>query len=184
MIFLIAWRLIVSGLFGNDIAGRIAARIVQDEEDDDGLGELFSMSIRVPETVRASMDVMARHMGVSRNTVAIDLLRAGIQDVADRLPQEDHRQPGAPLLRGDRIEGLAVPESNHGLPVADLAGRARGVHESSTAWRDRDGIELDRLCDSSRTRANDGGVADSGDGQAQLQAAVWLCLARYNRPTF
>lgn len=78
----------MSGLFGNDIAARIAARMVQDEVDDDGLGELFSMSIRVPETVRASMDVMARHLGVSRNTVAIDLLRAGIQDVLSRLPDE------------------------------------------------------------------------------------------------
>ena len=57
------------------------------------------------------------------------------------------------------------------MPVADLAGRAGGVHEGGAAGRDRDGHELDRLRDPPRARTDDGGVADGGDGQAQLQAA-------------
>jgi len=76
----------MAGLFGNDMAGRIASRMVQEEVDDDLGDELFSMSIRVPMQLRAYIDAMAEHTGVSRNSMVIDLLRAGVEDVNSRLP--------------------------------------------------------------------------------------------------
>lgn len=76
------------GLFGQDAAGRIASRMVQDDFDPADDGELFAMSLRVPERVRSVIDSMAEMAGVSRNTMCIDLLRAGIEDVISRLPEE------------------------------------------------------------------------------------------------
>ena len=75
-------------LFGKDTAGRIAARMLQDDFDDDAPEELFPVSIRIPETMRAMLDAMAQQAGCSRNSMAIDLLRAGIQDVLSRLPED------------------------------------------------------------------------------------------------
>ena len=76
----------MSGLFGDDVAGRIAARMLQEDYDPDEAHELFSMSLRVPDPVRAMLDAMAFQAGVSRNTMAIDVIRAGIQDVLSKLP--------------------------------------------------------------------------------------------------
>ena len=86
MIFQLPKGLIMSGLFGDDVAGRIAARMLQDDYDPDEAHELFSMSLRVPDPVRAMLDAMAVQAGVSRNTMAIDVIRAGIQDVLSKLP--------------------------------------------------------------------------------------------------
>lgn len=76
----------MSGLFGDDVAGRIASRMMQEDYDLDEAYELFSMSLRVPDPVRAMLDAMAVQAGVSRNTMAIDVIRAGIQDVLSKLP--------------------------------------------------------------------------------------------------
>lgn len=76
----------MSGLFGDDVAGRIASRMMQDDYDPDEAYELFSMSLRVPDPVRGMLDAMAVQAGVSRNTMAIDVIRAGIQDVLSKLP--------------------------------------------------------------------------------------------------
>ena len=76
------------GLFKSDVAGRIAGRILQEDVDDHDDDELFAMSVRIPETLRAVIDEMASQAGVSRNTLATDLLWAGVSDVLDRLPPE------------------------------------------------------------------------------------------------
>lgn len=78
----------MAGLFGGDVAGRIASQMLQDDYDQGEVYEHFSMSLRVPEPVRAMVDAMAQQAGVSRNIMAIDLLRAGIQDVLSQLPKE------------------------------------------------------------------------------------------------
>ena len=75
-------------LFGTDAAGRIASRMLLDDYDEVGQDELFSMSLRVPERVRAVIDSMAEMAGLSRNSMCIELLRAGIEDVISRLPDE------------------------------------------------------------------------------------------------
>ncbi|MCG3187267.1 MAG: hypothetical protein IOMNBAOH_01873 [Rhodocyclaceae bacterium] len=86
-------------------------------------------------------------------------------------PPPDALQQGIRRARTLAHQPHAVPEGDHGLPVTDFAGRARGVHESRTARCDRDGFELDRLRDPPRAGADDGGMADGGYGQAQFQAA-------------
>ena len=76
------------GLFGTDAAGRIASRMVLDDFEEVGQDELFSMSLRVPERVRAVIDSIAEMASLSRNSMCIELLRAGIEDVISRLPDE------------------------------------------------------------------------------------------------
>lgn len=76
------------GFFGTDAAGRIASRMVLDDFEEVGQDELFSMSLRVPERVRAVIDSMAEMASLSRNSMCIELLRAGIEDVISRLPDE------------------------------------------------------------------------------------------------
>lgn len=76
----------MSGLFGGHAAARIAARMLHDAADDEVVEDYFAMSIRVPESLRAMIDAMASQAGVSRNVMAIDLLKAGIQDVLSQLP--------------------------------------------------------------------------------------------------
>lgn len=78
----------MTGLFGGDPAGRIASRMLQDDYDEGEVHEYFGISLRVPQPVRAMVDAMAQQAGVSRNVMAIDLLRAGIQDVLSKLPPE------------------------------------------------------------------------------------------------
>ena len=74
-------------LLGGDAAGRIASRMLQEDYDTGDAEELYPVSIRLPVTLRAMLDAMAQQVGCSRNTMAIDLLRAGIQDVMSRLPE-------------------------------------------------------------------------------------------------
>ena len=76
------------GLFGSDVAGRIAARLLHEDVREDDDGDVASMSIRAPETLRATIDALAQMAGTSRNSMAVDLLRAGIQDVFSQLPPE------------------------------------------------------------------------------------------------
>lgn len=77
----------MGGLFGGDAAARIAAQMLHDDYDRDEPEELFSMSVRVPSSLRATIDAMAVQAGVSRNVMAIDLLKAGVQDVLRQLPE-------------------------------------------------------------------------------------------------
>ena len=65
----------------------------------------------------------------------------------------------------------AVPQGDHGLLVAVVAGAARGVHEGQSDRRNGGWQLLDWLRDSPGAGADDGGGADGGAGQAQLQAA-------------
>lgn len=78
----------MSDLFGGDAASRIAALMVRNEVEEEVLSEVYPVSIRIPETMRAMLDAMAQQVGCSRNSMAIDLLRAGMQDVLSRLPPE------------------------------------------------------------------------------------------------
>lgn len=76
----------MAGLFGSDYAARIAARMTQEDYDPGEAEDLFAISVRVPDQVRATLDEMAKRAGVSRNSMIIELLRAGIQDVFSKLP--------------------------------------------------------------------------------------------------
>lgn len=91
----------MSGVFNVDVAGRIASRMLLDTDSPDYTDELFAMSVRVPEPLKIMIDGMAKQVGVSRNTMAIDLLRAGIQNVLSKLPaevaQELIEESGGPL---------------------------------------------------------------------------------------
>lgn len=76
----------MGGLFGDDIAGRIASQMYVEGPHATEAYEMFSMSLRVPEPVRAMIDAMASAAGVSRNVMSADLLRAGIQSVLSSVP--------------------------------------------------------------------------------------------------
>lgn len=76
------------GLFGSDVAGRIVARVIHEDVREDDDDDVASMSIRAPETLRATIDALAKMAGTSRNTMAVDLLRAGVSDVLNQLPPE------------------------------------------------------------------------------------------------
>lgn len=78
----------MAGLFGKDVAGRIASRVIRDEVDFDDDEELFSMSVRVPASLRALVDELAESAGLSRNAMCVDLIQAGVEDVISRLPAE------------------------------------------------------------------------------------------------
>ena len=78
----------MSSIFSGDVAARIASRMLEHDHIPDDADELFSMSLRVPESMRAMVDAMAQQVGVSRNSMGIDLLRAGIQNVLSNLPPE------------------------------------------------------------------------------------------------
>ena len=65
----------------------------------------------------------------------------------------------------------AVPQGDHGLSVAVVAGAARGVHEGQSDGRDGGRQLLDWLCDPPGAGADDGRGADGGAGQAQFEAA-------------
>lgn len=78
----------MSSVFTSNVAARIASQMLEHSHISDDVDELFAMSIRVPESMKAMIDAMAQQVGVSRNTMAIDLLRAGIQNVLSNLPPE------------------------------------------------------------------------------------------------
>lgn len=72
----------------DEILSRMVYRMLDEEPDIEPLDDPAPMTVRVPESVRAMVDAMARQMGASRNSVAVDLLRLGISDVLARMP--DH----------------------------------------------------------------------------------------------
>lgn len=74
------------GLFGEDLAGRIVSRILQDDGIEDEPEELHAVSVRLPSTTKAMVDELAESAGLSRNAMTIDLVRAGIESVLSRLP--------------------------------------------------------------------------------------------------
>lgn len=75
-------------LFSDDIARRIAARVLHDHGIEEEIEELFAFSIRVPASTKALIDEMAENSGLSRNSMIIELLQAGIQSVMSCLPPE------------------------------------------------------------------------------------------------
>lgn len=75
-------------LFGKDAAGRLASRMLLVDSPPDELEELHAFSVRVPASMKALIDELAEHAGQSRNSIAIDLLSAGIEEVISRLPPE------------------------------------------------------------------------------------------------
>lgn len=76
------------GLFGKDAAGRIASRVLLVDDIPDDLEELHAFSVRVPASMKALIDELAEHASQSRNSMAIDLLSAGIEEVISRLPPD------------------------------------------------------------------------------------------------
>lgn len=76
------------GLFGSDAASRIAARLMTDDDSFPTETELFAVSVRIPESLKTVIDELATDASVSRNTMIIDLLRAGVDDVLSKLPPE------------------------------------------------------------------------------------------------
>ena len=84
--------------------------------------------------------------------------------------------PGAGEPRLGRARALAhqphaVPAGDHGLSLPALPHRAGGAHEGGPDRGHRARAQLDRLRHPPRPGADDGGLADGGDGQARLQAA-------------
>lgn len=76
----------MSGLFGGDVTGLIVSRMVRGDfarEEDE---ELFAVSVRIPQRTRLMLDAMAKQANISRNSMAIELMQAGIQDVLSKLP--------------------------------------------------------------------------------------------------
>jgi hypothetical protein len=59
-----------------------------DEPDELNVGEIRTISIRIPEGRLAWLDAMAEHADVSRNVFANELLRVGISSVLGELPDE------------------------------------------------------------------------------------------------
>lgn len=84
-------------LFGKDAAGRIASRVLQTDHFDEEIEELFAFSVRVPLSTKAMVDELAENVGVSRNSMIVELIQAGIEDVLGRLPPEvsDEMREGA-----------------------------------------------------------------------------------------
>lgn len=78
----------MAGLFGGDMAGLIVSRMLRGDFAQDDDQELFAVSVRIPGSTRAMLDAMATQAGVSRNSMAIELMQAGIQDVLSKLPDE------------------------------------------------------------------------------------------------
>ena len=75
-------------LFGGDVAGRIAARMLSDGPYVPAESEMFAVSVRLPQPLKEVIDAMTAQAEVSRNTLIIDLLRSGVQDVLSQLPRE------------------------------------------------------------------------------------------------
>ena len=86
-------------LFGDDAAGRIASRMLVEDEPPPGVEELHPMSVRVPESVKTVIDSMAAEASLSRNSMCIHLLKAGIESVVARLP-DSFRSEWESELRG------------------------------------------------------------------------------------
>lgn len=73
-------------LFNDEIAARIAARMLNEHGINEEIEELYPLSVRLPASTKAMVDEMAENAGVSRNSMAIELIQAGIQSVLARLP--------------------------------------------------------------------------------------------------
>lgn len=69
-----------------DTAAFVAGLLI-DEELADPPGT-FSMSLRLPVTLAASLIVMAEQGGKSRNEMARMIIQAGLDDIFSRLPVE------------------------------------------------------------------------------------------------
>ena len=75
-------------LFENSSAARAAALFSRGElPDDDDVPGIFSMSLRFPVRVAATISTMAEHAGRSRNEMANLIVEAGITAIFRETPQ-------------------------------------------------------------------------------------------------
>lgn len=59
----------------------------EDLPDDDDIPGIFSMSIRMPIRLAATVSTMAQHAGRSRNEMAILILSAGVTAILEQTPE-------------------------------------------------------------------------------------------------
>ena len=84
----------------------ILVGMVSKTANEDNVGWLQSFSVRCPMTEACLLDALAAHSGHSRNKIAIQLIKAGLDSLWQQLPDSERKQISAiqSRLLAERLE--------------------------------------------------------------------------------